>query len=337
MNISTLPASERLVKLMELAFEADLPVLLEGRHGVGKSALLAEAARRLGVSLVVRDLSLMEPPDLAGLPALGLDGRTHYAVPAFLPTGGRGLLAFEELNRCPRYVLAPCLQLLTARRLNDYALPAGWLPVAAVNNAQDGYHVEELDEALTSRFLRVRVVADRSSWLCWARAEERVHAKVCAFVEHSPGVFDEAASNPRSWAYASNLLRAWERQPGRDQDLLAAGLAGLVGEKWALAFLQFYCDRRRPLTAAEIVEGYPAHRAALKAAVAATQLDVAAASLEALKRHLQPQRSYQAVVADRVMKKNVESFFGDLPADLRRQLRAWLSERGFDGLAVPGR
>src|SRR5207249_5537844 len=97
----TIAAGMPLIELVALAYQANLPVLLHGRHGVGKSELLAQAAARLGIGLVVRDLSLMEPPDLVGMPKVGKDGKTHYAVPSFLPTAGRGLLVFEELNRCP--------------------------------------------------------------------------------------------------------------------------------------------------------------------------------------------------------------------------------------------
>jgi MoxR-like ATPase len=102
--MQTIPVGPALLELLVLAYRADQPVLLHGRHGVGKSAVLAAAAAHLGIGLIVRDLSLMEPPDLLGIPRVGEDGRTHYAVPAFLPQTGRGLLVFEELNRCPRYM-----------------------------------------------------------------------------------------------------------------------------------------------------------------------------------------------------------------------------------------
>src|SRR4029453_2154031 len=111
----TVPAGEHLIELLSLAYKADQPVLLGGRHGVGKSELLAQAAARLGIGFIVRDLSLMEPPDLVGIPKVGKDRKTYYAIPAWLPDVGRGLLALEELNRCPRYMRAPCMQLLTTR------------------------------------------------------------------------------------------------------------------------------------------------------------------------------------------------------------------------------
>jgi hypothetical protein len=335
MNMISLPAGDRVVELIELAYKADLPVLLEGRHGVGKSALLTQTAERLGIEPLVRDLSLMEAPDLVGIPSVGPEGRTHYATPAFLPSGGRGLLAFEELNRCPRYMQAPCLQLLTARHLNDYALPPGWLPVAAINEPQDGYLVDELDEALLARFLRIKIVAEPTTWISWGRAQGRVHPKILDFVECSPGIFEERMSNPRSWTYASNFLKRWEEAPERDLDLLAAGLAGLVGEHWAVAFVQFYEAGRGPLTADAVVDHYPAYQTALRGWVHAAQLDFVAATLAALQRHLEPQRVYEEVIGNTTKKANVETFFADLPAELQRQVRAWLKDRGFRELRVP--
>ena len=324
----SITAGSELINLIALAYEADQPVLLHGNHGVGKSVLLAEAAQALGIECIVADLSLMEPPDLVGIPRTHEDGRTHYAPPAFLPVGGRGLLVFEELNRCPRYLAAPCLQLLTARRLNDYILPAGWLPCAAVNDAADGYMTDALDPALLSRFLQVKVIPEVSAWLGWARAQT-VHPKICAFVEQSPDVFADPAANPRAWTYASNLLTAWE-QTAREESFLATLLAGVLDERWALAFLQFFYNHRRPLQPDEIIEAYPAHRAALRQWIVEGELDVVAATVELLKRFIQPQRRYDAIVADPAQRANVDLFLADLPGDLKRGVEEWFAERGFD-------
>jgi hypothetical protein len=61
---------------------------------------------------------------------------------------------------------------------------------------------------------------------------------------------------------------------------------------------------------------------------------VVAATVEVLQRHLQPQRVYDALLHNVQQKTHVETFFADLPADLRRQVQAWLAERGFTGLRV---
>ena len=205
----TIPAGKTVVDLIALAHAADQPVLLVGRHGVGKSSLFKEAAERLRVGLIVRDLSLMEPVDLIGIPRVNPEGQTIYAPPAFLPTTGEGLFVLEELNRAPRYVQVPALQLLTAHQLNDFVFPKKWLPCTAINDGEE-YHVDLLDPAFLSRFLKAHVEPNIVEWIKWARSQGKVHAKVIEFVEQTPGVFKDPDANPRAWTYASNLLRQWE-------------------------------------------------------------------------------------------------------------------------------
>jgi hypothetical protein len=330
--MQTVAVGAPLQRLLKLAWQSDMPVLLQGRHGIGKSEIILQVAAELGIGSLVLDLSLMEPPDLVGLPRAGEDGRTHYVPPACLPTSGQGFFHLEEINRCPRYMLAPCLQLLTARTLNDYRLPAGWLPCAAINPAADGYHADELDPALLARFLRVEVVPAVSEWLVWARAQG-VHEKVVQFVESSPRIFDDPAANPRAWYYASRLLHQWERDGG-DQQLLAHALAGVLNDKYALAFLQFYTGEHHPLRAGDIIDDYPTHQAALRGWTRQGRLDLVAASFESLKRHLQKQQAYEGVAGRPASKANVEAFFADLPAELQVQARTWLRDRGFTGLHV---
>lgn len=146
------PVGTRLEAVLELAYRARRSALLEGPTGVGKSEIVRAVARRLGLGTVVLDLSLLEPPDLVGLPVID-SGRTLHAVPGFLPRDGAGILMLEELNRAERYIQQPALQLLTARRLHDYDLPPDWVPFAAINPENGEYQVTALDPALRARFL----------------------------------------------------------------------------------------------------------------------------------------------------------------------------------------
>ncbi len=329
-TIMTVSAGGPAIRQIELAYKANLPVLMHGKHGVGKSELFHRAAADLGVSIVVRDLSLMEPPDLIGIPRVDSDGRTRYAPPAFLPTEAKGLLVFEELNRAPRYVVAPCLQLLTARALNDYRLPPGWVPCAAVNDIEDGYLVEELDAALLARFVRFRIQPDRKEWCTWAR-HNRIHPDVLSFVEGNPHAFDEPQANPRAWSYVSNLLHAGQ---GCSADDLAVAVAGLVGETWSGAFMGYTGDAK-PLGASQVVDDYPAYAACMKSWKKKKRTDLLAASWTNLRHHLQRQASFDTVLADPTKKKNVEKFLRDLVPDLRKQACAWFEERGLWGLSLP--
>lgn len=328
----TVVAGRPLIDLIKLSYKANQPILLEGAHGIAKSECFEQAARELKVRALATDLSLFEAVDLIGIPIV-VDGRTSYASPDFLPRDGCGLLLFEELNRAQVSVRTPCLQLLTTRTLHSYQLPPGWLPCASINPAGADYQVDDLDGALRSRFLQVTVKPGVSEWLAEFARQNAIHSKIIDFVARSPEAFEHRDCNPRAWTYASRFLCTWESN-GRDPDLLAIGLAGLLEDRWAAAFLRFLNEEERPLAAAEIVTEYPMYRSALLAWRRAKRLDLIEASVRNLRRYLQPQRVYDAVVADAAQTKNTRDFVADLPAEVRRTLNDWLAERRFEELRV---
>jgi hypothetical protein len=326
----TIKAGKELIDFVTLCYYADRAPLLVGQHGVGKSEILAQAAAELGIGFLVRDLSLMEPPDLIGLPKI--DGNvTRFLPPAFLPTGGKGLLVFEELNRCALYMRGPTLQLLTARTLNDYQLPAGWLPAAAVNPADDGYEVDELDRALLSRFVQVNVEASPHEWLTWAKTQG-VHGDVLAYVAADPSVFDGAQSNPRAWKYASDLLHAVEQRSlgAAGKRTLEVALAGTVGRERAAAFHEFRKGGELPPEAKPLLADYPRHRPRVRAWAEEGKTDVLACLANRVQGLLQSQQEYERVRRNKASWKALGDFLQDLPGDLARQVRDFMSEWGHE-------
>lgn len=223
-----IPVGPRLERVLALAYRARRPVLLEGPTGIGKSEIVRQAATKLGVQTVVLDLSLLEPPDLVGLPVVTA-GRTAYAVPQALPTGGAGILMLEELNRAERYIQQPALQLLTARRLHEYELPEGWVCFAAINPESAEYQVTALDRALRARFLNLIVRADRAAWLAWA-VTNGVHPGVIALAQAHERLLEDVP--PRSWTYASHVISAATEAELQDGVLLRDALSGYLPPSW---------------------------------------------------------------------------------------------------------
>ena len=230
---SAVPVGPRLERLLALAYRARRAVLLEGPTGIGKSEIVRHVAAALGVRTVVLDLSLLEPPDLVGLPVVE-DGRTTYALPSVLPREGAGILLLEELNRAERYIQQPALQLLSARRLHEYELPPGWVCVATVNPQTAEYQVTALDKALRARFLQVVVRADRAAWLAWAQTAD-VHPGVLALAQQHERVLDDVP--PRTWTYASDVLKALGPDELADGALLRDALGGYLPPAWVEALL----------------------------------------------------------------------------------------------------
>jgi len=314
-----------LMEVAKLAYTANQPLLLIGHTGVGKSESLKQAAVEMKIDAKVIDLSLKERVDLAGMPYRQTEeGRevTRFAPPSELPNAGKGLLVFEELNRAPREVIAPCLQLLTDRRFNDYVLPPGYLPVAAINPPDDGdYQVAELDVALMARFLVVTVEPCAREWVRWAAANG-VYPLVIEFVASTPKIFDAERSNPRSWTYVSDILYQCELGHFARATLTVA-VCGLVDEKLGRAFLKMYKHAGGTGIPAvtQLLAAYPKHEKAMKAMVAAGDTARLNSVAHQLLLHLQEPSVEAHIKDDAKTLENLRRLVADLPADLRRRVR----------------
>ncbi len=317
---------KQLSESIAAAYKANIPVLLIGTHGIGKSEGIEQAAKALDIQCVVRDLSLMEPPDLLGLPTIRGE-RTVYAPPAFLPTEGSGLLVFEEINRAERFMMAPCLQLLTARCLNDYRLPKGWLPVAAINPSSEGYDVNHLDPALLSRFMQIRLEADVQTWLEWATTNE-IDADIMNYIRSVPGVFE--SSNPRAWKYVSDFIIRNEASETLTDSLMFTAASGLVGDIHATAFMQHRCavadyECIDPLA---IINSYATIRSNIIVLVKAKNLAPINTAVHNIKVWLQDSEVIANIQTDEIWRNNLKVFIKDLPPDLAKGLRKYAISMG---------
>jgi MoxR-like ATPase len=94
---AAVPIGPRVEAVLAVAYAARRPLMLEGATGIGNSELVEGYAARNGLGCIALDLSLMEPPDLLGLPSPA-DGFTRYAPPAILPRSGAGLPMIEDVR-----------------------------------------------------------------------------------------------------------------------------------------------------------------------------------------------------------------------------------------------
>ena len=329
LEVHEVAAGPELLEVVALCYDANIPLLIIGGTGWGKSSILRGFAAARKVWYESRDLSLMEPPDLVGLPRLE-GGRTHFAPPAFLPAPAtkEGLLVIEELNRAPRYMRSPCLELLTARKLNDYVVPPGIRFAATVNPADEGADVDELDAATLARFVRVRVRPDRDAWMEWSRAAG-IDRRVQEYVGADDSVFEAQVSNPRAWEMVSRVARA---QDGAQvsQRAFRAVLAGCVGGKRAAAFAKFVAAGEAPLTADAVLRAGSGAAATVTGWVKAARLDLVEQSLVNVLRKLQSQKGYAEAHGNRTVWAALGRFVSALPADMRDRMEEFCKECGYD-------
>ncbi|MFI0235982.1 AAA family ATPase [Streptomyces sp. NPDC016845] len=266
----TEPRPDEQLEALTLAVAADLPVLLWGEPGIGKTAALTQLAESLDLPLTTVIASVHEPSDFSGLPIIGEDP-AEQGVPMAPPQwavqlvrAGRGLLFLDELSTATPAVQAALLRVVLERRVGTLQLPPGVRIVAAANpraSAADGW---ELSPPLANRFVHLHWVHDRDVVVrglggVWPRAElpslapERLteavafaRQVVCGFLEARPTLIHRLPStetrrgsawpSPRSWEAAMTLL-AFGTAAGVSRDVLALLVRGAVGDGPGLELL----------------------------------------------------------------------------------------------------
>ncbi|MEU9607439.1 MoxR family ATPase [Streptomyces sp. NPDC048057] len=267
---TTEPRPDVQLEALALAVAADLPVLLWGEPGIGKTAALTQLAESLELPLTTVIASVHEPSDFSGLPVVG-DDPAVQGVPMAPPDwavrlvrAGRGLLFLDELSTAPPAVQAALLRLVLERRIGSLRLPSGVRIVAAANprsSAADGW---ELSPPLANRFVHLQWTHDhevvvRGLGGTWPRATlpqldpealpravDLARRAVCGLLSVRPPLVHRLPQqetgrggpwpSPRSWEMALRLI-AFATAAGSSREVLSLLVRGAVGDGPGLEML----------------------------------------------------------------------------------------------------
>ncbi|WP_410872094.1 AAA family ATPase [Nocardia sp. A7] len=262
-EVKTEPRRNTQLEALTLAVAADLPVLLWGEPGIGKTAALTQLAQSLELPLTTVIASVHEPSDFSGLPVIGDDPATQ-GVPMAPPDwavrlvrAGRGLLFLDELSTAPPAVQAALLRVVLERRVGALELPPGVRIVAAANprsSAADGW---ELSPPLANRFVHLQWthehdVVVRGLGGTWPRATlpRLAHESlsgavafarraVCTLLAARPKLVHQIPTtetrrggpwpSPRSWEMTLRLI-AFATAADASRDVLSQLIRGTVGD-----------------------------------------------------------------------------------------------------------
>ncbi|MGW3157168.1 AAA family ATPase [Streptomyces sp. NPDC001089] len=269
-DTSTEPRPDSRLEALTLAVAADLPILLWGEPGIGKTAALTQLAAALDLPLTTVIASVHEPSDFSGLPVVG-DDPAEQGVPMAPPDwavrlvrAGSGLLFLDELSTAPPAVQAALLRLVLERRIGALRLPPGVRIVAAANpraSAADGW---ELSPPLANRFVHLQWTHDhevvvRGLGGTWPRATlprldperlpeavEFARRAVCGLLAARPGLVHRLPNDetrrggpwpsPRSWESTLRLI-AFATAAGSSREVLSLLVRGTVGDGPGLELL----------------------------------------------------------------------------------------------------
>jgi hypothetical protein len=146
---------EDIYEIILKAASSGLNVLLEGPHGIGKTALMIRVAKELGLALKYYSASTLDPfTDLVGLPVPHINSQGKHIIMFHRPDdiNQAELIFFDELNRAQPKVLNAVYEMIQFRSINGEPLTKLRAVFAACNPASEEYNVTELDPALLDRF-----------------------------------------------------------------------------------------------------------------------------------------------------------------------------------------
>lgn len=194
-------------------------IMLIGNKGIGKSQILTQFHERRGMRVQAFFLGqLSDPGDVIGLPRKNEEtGITEYLAPFWWPVGGEPVaLFFDELNKARNEILNAIQDCVLNHTLMGRPLPGGSRVMAAVNWG-DNYDVNDLDDAMLSRFNIYRFEPTVAEWLEHAR-ESGIDGRIVQFITDKEVYLDatgkdqeaeEVINSPdrRAWFKVNDIIR----------------------------------------------------------------------------------------------------------------------------------
>jgi MoxR-like ATPase len=251
-----------IISLAPAVSAARLPVLLRGRHGVGKSQVVYQLAANANLPVVERRASQMTEGDLVGLPSI--DGnRTSFYPPDWFKTACEEpvCLFLDEVDRATLEVRQGIFELTDSRKLNGHHLHPDTIVFAAINGGEHGeqYQVNEMDPAELDRWSVWDVEPTVEDWLAWGK--DNVDSLMLDFINQNRAHLEHSGDIEPNKRYPSR--RSWKRL----NDVLAQAEAleagptmfnlaqSFVGFEAAVALNDFAKNYERVVTVEQLLNG----------------------------------------------------------------------------------
>ena len=312
------------VSLAPAVSAARLPVLLRGRHGIGKSQVVYQIAGSLGLPVIERRASQMTEGDLVGLPSIE-GNRTTFNPPDWFKMACEepAVLFLDEVDRATLEVRQGIFELTDSRKLNGHNLHPDTLIFAAINGGEHGesYQVNEMDPAELDRWSVWDVEPTTEDWLAWGK--NNVDGLIWDFIKQHRGHLEHTADIEPNKRYPSR--RSWKRLNDvlAQADALEAGPAmfnlaqSFVGFEAAVALNDFAKNYERVVTVDQLLKGERAD------ALAAFSLNEHCALIE----KIEAEETCKSELTDDEV-SNLANYFVTLPSEAAMKLWGVISQGG---------
>lgn len=239
---------ENLKDMIKRSYYSNVPVMIWGAPGIGKSSVVRQAAEEIAQRATEQGLEFLEWNKLNSAQRKALASATDntgkfiygdcrlsqydpsdWAMPwvqsgddtdmvwapsqmlrAFAVPGTQGMLFLDELPQAQPSVQNAAYQIILDRMYKDVCFQNIRM-VAAGNRTMDGGNQYAYPPALANRFTHVELMSpDGKEWVQnWAR-DNGVHPLICAFIQARPHMLYEDTGKTENRRYAWPSPRSWE-------------------------------------------------------------------------------------------------------------------------------
>jgi len=253
------------LKLVPHVTNVKKPVLVRGRHGIGKSETVYQFAAAVGKRVIERRASQLTEGDLIGLPSIE-GNSTRWNAPDWIKAACDEpvVLFLDEVDRATQEVRQGIFELTDSRKINGWHLHPGTLIFAAVNGGAHGaqYQVGEMDPAELDRWTVFDLEPTPEDWLDFAKG--KVDNAMWDFInqnrthlEHK-GEYEPNKVYPsrRSWMRLNECLQSANMYTNIQDNLsmLYELTCAFVGFEAAVAFRDFAEKIDRQVTVEDILD-----------------------------------------------------------------------------------
>ena len=239
-------------------FALPVPLMLIGKHGVGKTQILEAFAEDNGLKVINIRASLYSEGDFAGIPEVferkGKKSMRFIKMDRLMDAIHEpSLLFFDELDRATPEVRQGIFEMSGSRKFSGMGFHPQTLVVSAINgDLHEDYDTRFLDKAESSRWHLLRFAPTISEWIEWA--EERLEPEIPAFISENNRFLENEDTESeasltitpdrRKWGRANAYVKAFKLKglSYTDDNLegLERMLGGLVSANAARAFIPFF-------------------------------------------------------------------------------------------------
>lgn len=207
----------------KIPVERQRPILLMGPPGIGKTAIMEQAAAECGINLVAYTITHHTRQSAIGLPFIEKKtygdkeiSVTEYTMSEIIASvydqiersGIReGILFLDEIN-CVSETLAPTmLQFLQYKTFGNHRVPEGFVIVTAGNPPEYNKSVRDFDIVTYDRVKRIQIEEDYGVWKEYAY-RVGIHGAILAYLEIKKKNFYSVVSDVEGKRFVT--ARGWE-------------------------------------------------------------------------------------------------------------------------------